>query len=292
MPGVAEHLFLDGPSLVFRAFFGMPKSVTDSQGRPVNAVRGFMEMITRLLTDRRPAEIVAVFGIDRPDFRVAEYPEYKAHRPDDPSELPHQFALIGEVLDAAGLRRAEALGYEADDAIATLCASKPARERYMIVTGDRDLLCLVRDPDIGVLFTVKGVSDLQRYDEAAVAGKYGVPPALYQEFAMLRGDPSDGLPGVAGIGPVRAAALLAQYGTIDSILEHIDDLPKRQSVAFHAARDYLSQVRSVVSLRTDAPVEMTERHEPHEDAIKGLADRHNLGGAATRLVDALKKHEG
>lgn len=286
--GVGEHLYLDGPSLVFRAFFAMPKTVTDSSGRPVNAVRGFMEMIARLLTDRRPSEIVAVFGIDRPDFRVAAYPDYKAHRPDDPSELPYQFDLIDEVLAAAGVRRAEAVGYEADDAIATLCEAVPAGERYMIVTGDRDLLCLVRDPDVGVLFTVRGVSELQSFDAAAVAKKYGVPPALYQEFATLRGDPSDGLPGVSGIGPVRAAALLKQFGSIEGIFEHLNELPKRQAAAFEAARDYLSAVRPVVSLRTDAPVEISERHAPRDDELRALAEQHNLGGAARRLEQALK----
>jgi 5'-3' exonuclease len=289
MPGVGEHLFLDGPSLVFRAFFGMPKTVTDREGRPVNAVRGFMEMITRLLTDRHPAEVVAVFGIDRPDFRVAAYPDYKAHRPDDPSELPHQFEVIDEVLAVAGIRRAEAVGYEADDAIATLSEDVPAGERYMIVTGDRDLLCLVRDPEVGVLFTVRGVSDLHPFDAAAVTKKYGVPPNLYQQFATLRGDPSDGLPGVAGIGPVRAAALLKQFGSIDAVFEHLDELPKRQASAFEAARDYLAAVSPVVTLRTDAPVEITERHEPRTHELSALAERHNLGGAAIRLAGALKK---
>jgi 5'-3' exonuclease len=286
---MGEHLYLDAPSLVFRAFFSHPKSLTDSQGRPINAVRGFIDMIARLLTDRRPTEIVPVFGIDRPDFRVAAYPDYKAHRPDDPPELAHQFDVIDEVLNAAGLRRAEAPGYEADDAIATLCERVPSGERYMIVTGDRDLLSLVRDPEVAVLFTVRGVSDLQRFDEAAVKDKYGVAPELYQEFAMLRGDPSDGLPGVAGVGPVRAAALLGQYGTIDAILQHVKELPKAQEFAFRDARDYLADIRSVVALRTDAPVEMTERHDPVEDELRELGERHNLGGAVPRLLEALEK---
>jgi 5'-3' exonuclease len=284
---MGEHLYLDGPSLVFRAFFAMPKSVTDSESRPVNAVRGFMDMIARLLTDRRPSELVAVFGIDRPDFRVSDYPAYKAHRPDDPAELPFQFGLIDTVLAAAGLRRAEAAGYEADDAIATLCENVPSGDRYLIVTGDRDLLSLVRDPDVGVLFTVRGVSDLQSFDEATVREKYGVPPALYQEFAMLRGDPSDGLPGVAGIGPVRAAALLDRWGSIDAVLENAGELPNRQQAALEAARDYLAAIRPVVSLRTDAPVEITARHEPNEDELSDLADKHNLGGSAARLLSAL-----
>jgi 5'-3' exonuclease len=284
---VGEHLFLDGPSLVFRAFFGFPKTVTDAQGRPVNAVRGFLDMITRLLEDRHPEEIVAVFGIDKPDFRVEAYPPYKAHRAEDPEELPHQFELIGEVLDAAGLRFAEAVGYEADDAIATLCKEVPSGHRYMIVTGDRDLLCLVRDPTVGVLFTLRGVSDLHQFDAEAVRDKYGIPPELYEEFAILRGDPSDGMPGVAGIGPVRATALLNQFGSIAGILENLDQLPKKQAAAFEAARNYLHEIRPVVDLRTDAPVEMTERHDPDETQLKILADQHNLGGSVSRLARAL-----
>ena len=284
---MGEHLFLDGPSLVFRAFFSMPKSVTDSKGRPVNAVRGYLEMITRLLVDRGPEEIVSVFGIDRPDFRVAAYPAYKAHRPDDPPELAHQFELIDEVLAAAGLKRAEAVGFEADDAIATLCDEVPKGQHFMIVTGDRDLLCLVRDPEVGVLFTVRGVSVMERFDESAVEEKYGVPPSLYLEFATLRGDPSDGLPGVAGIGPVRAAALLNEYGSIAAVLERTSELPARQGAAFEAARDYLDSIEAVVTLRTDAPVEITDPRKPDKKKLLDMATAHNLGGSITRLVGAL-----
>jgi 5'-3' exonuclease len=287
---MGEHLLLDGPSLVFRAFFSMPKSVTDSEGRPVNAVRGFIEMITRLLVDRGPEEIVSVFGIDRPDFRVAAYPAYKAHRPDDPPELAHQFELIDDVLAAAGLPRAEAVGFEADDAVATLCDAVPEGEQFMIVTGDRDLLCLVRDPQVGVLFTVRGVSVMERFDEPAVAKKYGVPPSLYLEFATLRGDPSDGLPGVAGIGQVRAAALINEYGSIDGILERTSELPPRQGAAFEAARDYLDSIKPVVTLRTDVPVEVAESGEPDREQLLAMAKAHNLGGSITRLLDALDKN--
>jgi 5'-3' exonuclease len=286
---VAEHLYLDAPSLVYRAFFAWPTSIKDPQGRPVNAIRGCMEMTTRLLTDRKPAEIVAVFDSNyRPEFRVAAYPGYKASRPEDPPDLPRQFDVLAEVLDAAGIRRAESPGLEADDAIATLVENVPRGERYLVVTGDRDLLCLVRDPEVGLLFTVKGVTEMHEFDETAVAGKYGIPPELYPDFATLRGDPSDGLPGVAGVGPVRAVKLLTQFGSIDGILAHLDELPPKQSAAFDAARSYLTAMKTVVRLPRDAPIEQTNPHPPDEARVKKLAEEHGLGSSGARLVRALK----
>jgi 5'-3' exonuclease len=285
---VAEHLYLDAPSLVYRAFFAWPTSIKDPHGRPVNAVRGFMEMTTRLLTNRRTAEVVAVFDSNyRPEFRVAAYPGYKAARPDDPPELPRQFDVLATVLDAAGIRRAESPGLEADDAIATLVENVPAGERFLVVTGDRDLLCLVRDPEVALLFTVKGVTDLHEFDEAAVAEKYGIPPDLYPAFATLRGDPSDGLPGVAGIGPVRAVKLLAQFGSIDGIMANLSALPPKQSAAFEAARSYLEAMKTVVPLPRDVPIEQTSRHSPDQDRVKALAEEHGLGSSGARLVRAL-----
>ena len=290
---VAEHLYLDAPSLVYRAFFAWPKSITDPHGRSVNAVRGFMEMTTRLLTDRRPAEIVAVFDSNyRPEFRVAAYPAYKAARPDDPPELPRQFDVLATVLDAAGIRRAESPGLEADDAIATLVEEIPPGERYLVVTGDRDLLCLVRDPDVGVLFTIKGVTELHEFDEAAVAEKYGIPPDLYPAFATLRGDPSDGLPGVAGIGPVRAVKLLTEYGSIDGIMANLDSLPPKQAAAFKASSDYLEAMKTVVTLPRDVPIKATNSHAPDEERVRELVEEHGLGSSGTRLIRALDRAQG
>ncbi|HZA40015.1 MAG TPA: 5'-3' exonuclease [Actinomycetota bacterium] len=290
---MAEHLYLDAPSLVYRAFFAWPTSIKGPHGRPVNAVRGFMEMTTRLLTDRRPAEVVAVFDSNyRPEFRVAAYPGYKASRPDDPPELPRQFDVLAEVLDAAGVRRAESPGLEADDAIATLVEKVPGGERYLVVTGDRDLLCLVRDPEVGLLFTVKGVTEMHEFDEAAVAEKYGIPPESYPDFATLRGDPSDGLPGVAGIGPVRAVKLLKQFGSVDGILSHLDELPPKQAAAFEVARDYLEAMKTVVALPRNAPIEQTSSHPPDEVLVKTLSERNGLGSSGARLVRALRNSGG
>jgi 5'-3' exonuclease len=278
---------LDAPSLVYRAFFSYPTSVTDERGHPVNAVRGFMEMVTRLIIDRRPDRLVAVFDSNfRPDFRVAAYPGYKAQRPEDPPELPRQFHVLAEVLDAAGIERAESDGLEADDAIATLVSRIDGE--IVIVTGDRDLLALVRDPDVKALFPVKGTKEMTEFAEADIEAKYGVPPRLYPQLATLRGDPSDGLPGISGIGPKRAVALLTRHGSVETILEHLDELPPRQRDAFDQGRAYLEAMKTVVGLVTDAPIDATEAHPPDEGWLAELKDVHNLGGSATRLSQALR----
>jgi 5'-3' exonuclease len=278
---------VDAPSLVYRAFFSYPTSVTDDRGNPVNAVRGFMEMVTRLIIDHRPKRIVAVFDSNfRPDFRVAAYPGYKAQRPEDPLELPRQFHVLAEILDAAGIERAESPGLEADDAIATLVDL--VEGPLVVVTGDRDLLALVRDPDVRVLFPVKGTKEMREFTETEVETKYGVPPKLYPEFATLRGDASDGLPGIAGIGPKRASTLLAQHGSIGSIFEHLDELPARQKQAFEEGRTYLEAMKTVVTLVRHAPIEATDAHAPDEGWLEELVEVHNLGSSATRLFQALQ----
>jgi 5'-3' exonuclease len=283
-----ERLYLDAPSLVYRAFFSWPKTLVAPTGQAVNAVRGYCEMVTYLLVKRRPAEAVAVFDAEwRPAFRVAAYPGYKSERPEDPPELPAQFDILAEVLDAAGMTRAESPGLEADDAIATLVQTVPPGERAVVVTGDRDLLALVRDPEVGLLFTIKGTRVLGEFDEAAVEREYGIPPRLYGDFATLRGDPSDGLPGVSGIGPKRAAALLGQFGSIDGILDHLDELPARQAEAFALSQDYLHTMKTVVTMVCDAPIDKTSSHEPDEAKLHELSNAYNLGSSPMRLAQAL-----
>ena len=283
-----ERLLLDAPSLVYRAFFAVPKSLTDDDGRPVNAVRGFVDMVARLVADRRPGAVVAAFDDDwRPAARVEAYAGYKSARAADPPELPPQLPILDEVLDAAGIPRAIAPGLEADDALATLVETVPSGERAVVVTGDRDLVALVRDPAVRVLFTVRGTSQVDELDEAAVRARYGVPPALYPDFAMLRGDPSDGLPGVDGVGPVRAARLVARYGSVEAILDNLDELPARQAAALDAAPDYLAAMRRVVPLVRDAPVEAGAPAPPDAERLAALAERHDLGGPVRRLLDAL-----
>lgn len=286
---MAESFLLDAPSLVYRAYFALPTTLTDAQGRPVNAVRGFLEMVTRILIDHRPERLVAVFdGNWRPELRVAAYPGYKAARPEDPADLPRQFDVLGSILDAAGISRAVSDELEADDAIATLVAELAPDERAVVVTGDRDLLALVEDPSVRVLFPVRGTKEMTEFDEAAVTAKYKVPPKLYPAFATLRGDASDGLPGVGGIGPKRAADLLGRYGTIDGIMAAADELPPKQREALLGARDYLDAMKTVVTLVRDAPVDATPPGPPDEETLRKLGAEHNLGSSAVRLLQALR----
>ena len=280
-------MLLDASSLVYRAFFSVPKTITDHDGNPVNAVRGMMDMTARLKTEQSPDEVVAVFDNDwRPQFRVDAYPGFKSERPEEPPELTAQFDLLPEVLDAAGVRRAEAEGYEADDVIAAMCAGIKGKDRAVVVTGDRDLICLVRDPHVSLLFTVKGVTNLKRFDEASVEEAYGIPPSLYSEFAMLRGDPSDGLPGVPGVGPKTAVKLLQQHGSIDAILEHTEEMTPKLRESFESSRDYLAAMRIVVPPVTDLTVEETDAKRDEKKLLK-LAAKRNIEGPARRLLQAL-----
>ena len=281
--------FLDAPSLVYRAFFALPKTLTDDHGNSINAVRGFMDMVTTLIVQRRPESVVSVFDADwRPQFRVDAYPGYKAERAEDPPELPPQFDIIANVLDAAGMVRAETPGLEADDVIATLVSRIDGEDRAVIVTGDRDLICLVRDPHVKLLFPVKGTKEMAEFDEKSVEEKYGIPPRLYGEFAMMRGDGSDGLPGVPGVGPKTAVTLLKKYGSIDGIYANLGELSDRQRTAFEASFDYLVAMETVVELVYDADVTATEAHEPDDERLKELGEIHNLGSSVGRLVQALR----
>ncbi len=284
------RLVLDAPSLIYRAFFALPRTIRDPQGTSVNAVRGYLDMSSRLLVDWRPTELVSAFDADwRPRWRVDAYPGYKAKRAEDPPELPAQLPIIRAVLDAAGLPVAEAAGYEADDVIGTIAASAADDERLAIVTGDRDLLQLVRDPVVCVLYPVKGTSELTRFDEAAVQAKYGIPPQRYADFAILRGDPSDGLPGVAGVGEKTAARLLAAYPSIDDLLEARDELAPRVRQALEAQRDYLAAMRVIVRLPTDLDVTWTTARPPDREQLARLAERHAIAGPVRRLLAALEQ---
>jgi 5'-3' exonuclease len=286
---MSASFLLDAPSLVYRAYFALPTTLTDAEGRPVNAVRGFLEMVTRILIDHRPTRLVAVFdGNWRPDFRVAAYPGYKAARPEDPPDLPRQFDVLASILDAAGVSRAVSEELEADDAIATLVARMAPDDRAMVVTGDRDLLALVDDPAVRVLFPVRGTKEMTEFDEAAVVAKYGVSPALYPAFATLRGDASDGLPGVSGIGPKRAADLLGRFKSIDGVLAALDEIPPQQAKAVDEARDYLDAMKTVVTLVRDADVAITPSGPPDEETLRKLGQEHNLGSSAVRLMQALR----
>ena len=288
-PNPRPVLALDASSLFYRAFFALPRTLRDPSGRPVNAVRGYLDMAAGLLRQHQPRRLVNVLDADwRPAWRVAAYPGYKAHRPEDPPELPGQLPVLREVLDAAGLPVAAAAGYEADDVLGTMAAACGAGDRLEVVTGDRDLFQLVRDPQVAVLYPVRGVSQLTCMDEAAVRARCGVPPDRYADLAILRGDPSDGLPGVPGVGEKTAARLLTEHGSLDGVLAARDRLPPRIAAALDASRDYLAAMRVVVPVATGVPYEVTPARPPNRDRLAQLAEEHGLGGPARRLLAAIE----
>jgi 5'-3' exonuclease len=223
VPG--QLTLLDAPSLWYRSFHGVPESVTAPDGTPVNAVRGTLDLVARVVRDTRPARLVACLDLDwRPAFRVAAVPSYKAHRltengaEAEPESLATQVEILLEVLDALGVATAGVEGYEADDVLGTLTAREPGA--VDVVTGDRDMFQLVSDDGpVRVLYTVE---KLRAVTCAVVTEKYGIPGNAYAEYAVLRGDPSDGLPGVKGIGDKTAAALVTRFGTVDGILAALD----------------------------------------------------------------------
>lgn len=285
-------MLLDTPSLTYRAFHALPDSITDDAGRPVNAVRGVLDMQARLAADHAPDELVAVFDDDwRPQPRVAACPSYKAERPPEPEAITRQFALLREVLDALGLARAEAPGWEADDAIAALAFRADPADEVLVVSGDRDLLQLVRDGDaatpvIRLLYTRRGVSDLAVYDAAAVRDGHGVDPERYADYATLRGDPSDGLPGLEGVGEKTARRLIAEHGDVEGVIAGADGLSPSLAGRLRERAEALRATRWVIALRGDVDVDVV-RGEPDPDRAAALAREHNLEGPVGRLAEAL-----
>lgn len=285
------RLLLDTSSLMYRAFFALPTTMVDEDGHPINAVHGYLDMCARLQTTYRPNQLVHVFDHDwRPQGRVAVYPGYKADRPDDPPALPPQFMLLRDVLQAFGAALAEAPDWEADDAIGALCVQAEAGDRIDIVTGDRDLFQLVRadqQTTIRVLMPVRGVGELEIFDPAAVRAKYGVSPERYVDFATLRGDPSDGLPGVKGIGEKTARTLVEQYPDLDALLANVDALTPRMAANLRAAEQYLVAMRQVVPVRSDVAVTFTAG-ERDDARLADLGSHFHLAGPIKRLDAAMQ----
>jgi 5'-3' exonuclease len=289
-------MLLDTSSLMYRAFFSMPTSVAGRDGRAVNGVYGYLDMVARLIEDRSPDQVVHVYDADwRPAPRVALYGGYKANRAPDPEGLPEQFGVLREILDALGLPQAEAPGWEAEDAIGGLASRAASADRIDIVTGDRDLIQLVKDPTVRVLFTVRGVSELRVLDEAGVMSKYGVPASRYVDFAILRGDPSDGLPGVRGVGEVTAKLLVDSYPDLRSLIEDAKSdqrrgAPLRRSPSLRAsirdAESYIAAMQEIVPIRVDAEVRAWER-TGDETRLSELAYLYRVQGPVDRLTKAL-----
>jgi 5'-3' exonuclease len=295
-------MLLDTPSLYFRAFYGVPDTLTAPDGTPVNAVRGLLDFIARLVTDREPSRLVAAMDNDwRPAFRVEALPSYKAHRvahgdeEEVPDALSPQVAIIEDVLQALGLACFGIDGHEADDVIGTLATVDPGPVE--VVTGDRDLFQLVDDArGVRILYVARGVGRAEVVDEAKVREKYGIPGRSYADFATLRGDPSDGLPGVPGVGDKTAAALITRYGDLPSLLAALaagdNAMPAGARAKLEAAGDYLAVAPRVVAVVRDAPLPVYDDTLPTEprdpERLLELSQRWGLDSALNRVLNAFR----
>ena len=284
-------LLLDGHSLAYRAFFALPaENFSTTTGQPTNAVYGFTAMLINVLRDEQPTHIAVAFDRGEPTFRHEQYVEYKATRKETPSDFRSQLSLIFEVLDALGIRHLSVAGYEADDLIATLATEAAGQMDVLIVTGDRDALQLV-NPDVTVLYTMRGISEMARFTPEAVQAKYGLTPAQYPDFAALRGDPSDNLPGIPGVGEKTATKWIAEFGSLSELVDRVDEVKGK---AGDALREHLAGVlrnSQLTQLVRDVPLEVSPadlRPEPWDrEQIHQLFDTLQFRVLRDRLYSTL-----
>ncbi|HCK75071.1 MAG TPA: DNA polymerase I, partial [Acidimicrobiaceae bacterium] len=254
---MAKVLLLDGNSLTYRAFFALPTDMETADGQVTNAVFGFTSMLLNLIKDQRPDAVVVAFDRPEPTFRHEMLPEYKAQREATPDLLIQQFGLVREVLEALNIPSVEMVGFEADDLLATMAVRvSDNKDEAIIVTGDRDIYQMVKDPFIRVLYNRRGVSDYALYDEDGILDRTGVAPSLYPQYAALRGDPSDNLPGVPGVGEKTAAKLINSYGGLDGIFEHAQEQTPKLRQNLEEFEDRARKNLDAMVLRTDVPLEV------------------------------------
>jgi len=300
-------MLLDTAAMYFRAFHGVPDTLRAPSGQPVNAVRGLLDAIARLVTDFRPSNLVACWDDDwRPRWRVELIPSYKAHRvavpvpggsdiEEVPESLGPQVPVIREVLDALGIPVVGRAGYEADDVIGTLASTSSMP--VDVVTGDRDLFQLIDDEAaVRVVYTGRGMSRLELLTDSALRARYGVSARQYADFAALRGDPSDGLPGIPGIGEKTAAGLLGEHGSLDGIIAAADDPAAPMSATMRAriigGAEYLRVAPAVVAVVRDLDLpEVDSEIQPLDAerlaAFEALAATWGLGESARRVLTAI-----
>ena len=270
-------LLLDGHSLAYRAFFALPaENFTTSTGQHTNAVYGFASMLMNLIRDERPTHIAVAFDVSRKTFRSEKFPEYKATRSATPDEFKSQSAFLFDLVDAFGIKRFELAGFEADDILATIStAAKTEGYEVLICTGDRDSFQLV-DNDVTVLYPKKGVTELARMTPAAVTEKYGLTPAQYPDFAALRGDPSDNLPSVPGVGEKTATKWIQEYGSLTELLVNVENLSGKVGESLRANVSSVKTNRELTQLLHDVPIDFKIAEllwdGPHENEISKLFD--------------------
>ncbi len=278
-----EWLLVDGSSMIFRAFYGIPQTMRAPDGTLVNAVRGSLDNLARYITERRPRHVVVTTDEDwRPDWRVELIPSYKTHRTAEPvpPALDPQMPIIMECLAAIGVDAVGLEGYEAEDIISSLVTKvSPPVE---IASGDRDLFSLIRGREVVVLYPEKG--GMAVVDEAEIERRYSIPGRAYADFAILRGDPSDGLPGLAGVGAKKAADLVRKYGSVGAMIE--------AGVFRSSDADYLEKaervVRPVGDLKIEVPRGRRESYPEHSKKAEQLATRYGIASSIDRLVKALE----
>ncbi|CAM3361235.1 5'-3' exonuclease [Stackebrandtia soli] len=295
-------MLVDSAGLWYRSFFGLPSSMRSPDGTQINAVRGFIDGLATLIRTREPSHLVCALDDNwRPTWRVELLPTYKAHRvatdgvaEEEPDQITHQVPIILDLLSAIGIAHVGATDFEADDVMATLAAR--STDAVEVVTGDRDLFQVVSDAGrVRVVYIARGISKAEVYDDAAVLARFGVPAKHYADFAVLRGDASDGLPGVKGVGEKTAARLVNDFDGIDGVIAAAADpdaaLPPRVRGALTASAGYLAVAPRVVTTHTDAPVPTVDGVLPSEpadaDALAALTERWGLTNPITRLRSAL-----
>jgi len=285
-------LLIDGNSLTYRAFFALPTDMATASGQVTNAVFGFTSMLINLMRDHEPDGVVITFDLPKPTFRHKRNPEYKAGREAAPDILRQQMGLVREVVDALNFPVLELEGWEADDILATLATqARDAKRDVVIVTGDRDSYQLVEDPHIKVLYNKRGVSDYALYDEAGIEERTGVKPVDYVAYASMRGDKSDNLPGVPGVGEKTAAKLINKYGGIDGIYEHVNDQTPKLSQNLTENEEQVRLNLELMELVRDVPLEVElddlKPGEPDHEEIKRLFDFLEFRTLHDRLIEVI-----
>jgi DNA polymerase-1 len=275
-------LAVDGPFLLYRSFFALPKSIVGAEGRPVNALLGATNVLLRVVADYSPRAVVVCFGAEAAEYRVEAYPGYHAQRPEVPDILAWQFEVAPELFEAFGWRSESAPTLEADDVMGSLAhVETQAEGRSLILTGDRDMYQCASD-SVTVLYLKMGGAGVQEVDAAEVEHRYGVPPSLVPDFIALRGDPSDGLPGAPGIGAKTAADLLRRHGSLEAAIEGADQERPRVAAALRDNSAELRTFRDIATLRT---IEVERPADRATDLVGGaeVARRHGMRKLAERL---------
>lgn len=284
---------LDGNSLAYRAFFALPTDMATASGQVTNSVYGFCTMLNTLVKDHQPDGVIVVFDRREKTFRHEAVPEYKAQREQQPDILYQQLEIIKELLVAFGIPVIDAAGFEGDDLIATIATQAEEQgSDLIVVTGDRDSYQLVKDPLIRVLYNKRGVSDYALYDEAGIFERTGVTPAQYPDYAALRGDPSDNLDGVPGVGEKTAAKLIHQYGSLEAIFDAADQQTPKLKDSLHASRERVLRNAKIMVLRRDAPIGINVSEsapQPDLAALSKWFETLEFKSMLTRTKDAFSR---